>query len=77
MSTRDMPEYTGCRLVTSTGCTYCTDCMGLALHTGLAVKDSGVPLQGHMLQEVELDRELGHKRLAEAEDSHTARGAGN
>lgn len=24
-----------------------------------------------------LDRELGHKRLAEAEDSHTARGAGN
>lgn len=54
MSTRDMSEYTGCRLVTSTGRTYCTDCMGPALHTGLAVKDSGVPLQGHMPQEVEL-----------------------
>ena len=52
-STRGMSVYTGCRLVTSTGRTCCTDCMG-PLYTGLAVKDSGVPLQGRKPQEVEL-----------------------
>ena len=54
MLTSDMSEYTGCRLVMSTGRTCCTDCTGPALHTGLAVKDSGVPWQGHMPVEVEL-----------------------